>query len=116
MDPLTLIIIGIIKAAIGGAAVAGTVAAVVYIARLTLPIILSWFSTNNKLSVHNSNLVAVTIKKGMKNGRYVIIQGVFDSKAKTMVEGRTIETNQLDEELSRRHRYQDTVIYASYEY
>ena|SRR5260370_19685448 len=116
MDPLTLIIIGIIKAAIGGAAVAGTVAAVVYVARLTLPIILSWFSANNKLSVHNSNLVAATIKNGMKNGRYVIIQGVFDKKAKTMIESRTIETDQLDEELSRRHRYQNTVLYESYEY
>ncbi len=116
MDPLTLIIIGIIKAVIGGAAVAGTIGTVVYITRLTLQRILSWFSANTKLSIYSSNLVAATIKNGIKNGRYIIIQGVFDKKAKTMLESRTIEADQLDEELSRRHRYQDTVIYESYEY
>src|SRR6266496_306420 len=107
MDPITLGIIWLIKTFVVGAAAAGAVTAVVYIARLTLPIVLAWFRQNSKLSTYNSNLIGATIQKSLSAGKYTIIQGVFDKRAKTMVESRTIETNQLDAELASRHRYQD---------
>jgi hypothetical protein len=116
MDPLTLAAIWLVKSLIAGSVAAATVSAVVYIARLTLPIVLAWFRQNNTLSMGNSNLVGATIQKGLREGKYTIVQGVFDKRTKTMVESRTIETNQLDDELARRHRNQDVVLYASYEY
>jgi hypothetical protein len=116
MDPITLTVIWLIKSLVVGAVAAGAVSAVVYIASLTLPIVLDWFRQNNKLSTHNSNLIGATIQKSLRDGKYTIIQGVFDKRVKTIVEGRTIETNQLDTELARRHRYQDIVLYQSYEY
>ena len=116
MDPITLTIIWLIKSLVVGAAAAGAVAAVVYIAYLTLPIVLAWFRQNSTLSTGNINLVGATIKKGLREGKYTVVQGVFDKRTKTMVESRTIETNQLDAELARRHRNQDVVLYTSYEY
>lgn len=116
MDPITLAIIWFIKSLFVGSVAAGVVTAAVYIAYLTISDILSWFSQNSKLSAYDSNLVGATIQKGLRDGKYTIIQGVFDKRAKTMVESRTIETNQLDSELARRHRYEDVVLYESYEY
>ncbi len=116
MDPITLTIIWLVKSLVVGAAAAGAVAAVVYIASLTLPIVLAWFRQNSMLSIGTSNLVGATIQKGLREGKYTIVQGVFDKRTKTMVESRTIETHQLDAELARRHRNQDVVLYASYEY
>jgi hypothetical protein len=116
MDPITLVIIWAIKSLIIGGAVGGVVGAVIYVAYLTLSTVLQWFSQNNTLSTYNSNLVAATINKGLKNGKYTVVQGVFNKRTNSIVEGRTIETTQLDSTLAQRHRAHDVVLYDYYEY
>ena len=115
MDPLTLAIVWAIKTFVVGSVAVGAVGAI-YLAYLTLSTVLDWFRQNNTLSTYNANLVAVTINKGLKNGKYTIVQGVFNKHTNSMAESRTIETSRLDEDLVRRHRTQDVVLYEYYEY
>lgn len=108
-DPITiaLIIKGLL--ALGGAA--AVTGAVVYIARLTLTEVLNWFQSHRYLSVNDKKLVGVTIKEAIQNGKYVIVQGVFNNRTARMVESRKIMADQIDDELARKHAYQKRVIY-----
>ena len=100
MDPLTLVIIWAIKSFIVGGAAAAVVGTVIYLAYLTISVVLQWFSQNDTLSTYNSNLVAATINKGLQNGKYTVVQGVFNKRTNSIVEGRTIETAQIDSTLA----------------
>jgi hypothetical protein len=108
-DPITiaLIIKGLL--ALGGAAaVTGTV---IYIVRLTLTEVMNWFRSHRHLSAYDKELVGVTIKEAIQDGKYVIVQGIFNNRTARMVESRKIMADQIDDELARKHAYQKRVIY-----
>jgi hypothetical protein len=108
-DPITIFLIIKGLLALGGAvAVTG---AVVHIARLTLTEILNWFQSQRYLSAQDKELVGVTIKEAIQDGKYIIVQGIFNKRTVRMVESRKIMADQIDDELARKHTYQKRVIY-----
>lgn len=108
-DPITIAII--IKALAAWGATAAVVSTVIYIAYLTLNEILNWFHSHRHLSASDRNLVGVTIKEAMQNGKYSIVQGVFNKGTNKMVESRRINADRIDDALARKHTYQKRVIY-----
>ncbi len=110
MDPITLFIIFKIASAI----TAGV--AVAHFVQLTLATIFSWFRSRSTLSVLQKENIAVTINRGLNNGKYEIVRGVFNKYSQTMVESELIRADRLDGELASRHNNQRVVYYQSYEY
>jgi len=108
-DPITiaLIIKGLL--ALGGAA--AVTGAVVHITRLTLTEVLNWFQSHRHLSANDKELIGVTIKEAIQDGKYVIVQGVFNNRTARMVESRKIMADQIDDELARKHTYRKRVVY-----
>jgi len=105
-DPITIGILAVLG---------GMVAlAVIYIAYLTITEIMNWFHSNQQLSKRDKRIIGVTIKESMQSGQYVIVQGVFDSRTKKILEGRRISSHDLDRELKRRHRFRKRVTYKLY--
>lgn len=107
-DPITIALI--IKGLVAlGAAVA--VGAAVHIAYLTISEIWNWFRNHRHLSNRDSRIVGVTIKEAMQQGKYVVVQGIFNSRSGKMLEARRIKSDHLDSELASNHYYQKRVIY-----
>src|SRR5215475_12310931 len=96
---LFLIIKGILALVAAEAAVAG----VLTMTRLTLAAVYSWFRSRTSLRYRNN--YAVTIKEGIRNGRFVMIRGVLDSSY-NLIEAETIHASELDHQLATRHARQ----------
>ena len=106
-------LIELIIGALVGAVIAGVAAAIV-ISVLKLQDVLDWFYQQDSLSTGDTDLLAITIKKEIEDDNVTIVQGVFNKRTQTLIDGRTIKTNQLDDELEARHRYHKVVQYSIY--
>ncbi len=108
-DPITIAII--IKALAAWGATAAVVGTVITIAYLTLNEILNWFHSHRHLAASDRDIVGVTIKEAIQNGKYTIVQGVFNKRTSKMVESRRINADRIDDALASKHAYQKRVIY-----
>ncbi len=81
--------------------VAGGIAAAAVIALLSVDAIVEWF--RGRLSDANRNVIGITVLEHLHNGRYKVVQGVFNQTTQEVLEQRVIEAEQLDGELLAAH-------------
>ncbi len=99
MDPIT-IIIGL-----------KLIALVVALFLLTYQLILDWFQQNEELVASDIDNIGVTLKELYQTGNYKVVQGVFNTRTNTVVTGRKIQAQKIDQALDEKHRNQELVIY-----
>lgn len=92
----------------GGAA---TVSAI-YISVLTLPMVRAWFDARRTMIAVNPDHVAATLVDLMASGSYRTVQGVFNTRTRTWVEQRTIDSDRLGSDLAWLHRNDRVVLHT----
>ena len=102
MDPIT---IGII------AALAMLAVEVVVIAYLTYNFIVNWFRNRSPIKEQDKDNIAFTLKENVASGNFRLVQGVFNPSTEKLVDGRVIETKELDEKMSELHSENKLVVY-----
>jgi hypothetical protein len=102
MDPIT---IGII------AALAMLAVEVVVIAYLTYNFIVNWFRNRSPIKEQDKDNIAFTLKENLESGNFRLVQGVFNPSTEKLVDGRVIETKELDEKMSELHSENKLVVY-----
>jgi hypothetical protein len=98
------------------AAIVGIAAAAVVIAWITLEEVLKWFHPYKSQIVNNPDLLAVSIKQAINNGDTNLIQGVFSRSQGQLLAAHSTQAKRLDSQLEARHRYNEVVVYAPYEF
>jgi hypothetical protein len=67
---------------------------------LTMEVLIAWFKGHEHLIKENSDYAGFTIVKHQKNGRYVVTQGIINTKTNEIVgEGVKYETKDICDEL-----------------
>jgi hypothetical protein len=99
------VLIGIGAALAVGAIVAG----IIFIARLTYKKVKEWFNKKKSLTETDKKYVATAVKLALENGNIGHVSCVFDKKAGKIVDGQRIETEELDDELTKKHRGKDVI-------
>jgi hypothetical protein len=100
------ILLGIGAAIIAGAVVAG----IIFIARLTYKKVKEWFDKKKSLTESDKGKVAAAVKLALENGNVGYVQLVFDKENDEIVDGQRIETKELDDELTQKHRGKDVIL------
>lgn len=78
-------------------------AAAVVVAVLCADEIVSWFQERLSRRTVNSNHVGVTVLQHLNNGRYQVVQGIFNTTTEEVVERRVVEAERIDAELRNAH-------------
>jgi len=105
MDPFTIAgAIALGKLIFGGAAVISVVGTLVYISRVKIKILVNWFITINHYKKSSNH--ALSIKKQLRSGKRVIVQGIFDSDGDFVSKKavRTIEYDSMSSKVQNLHR------------
>ena len=96
-------VLPLVAAFIGGLVIGSLI-----VAFLTLEELMDWFEQNFNLLRKNKNNIAFTIRDTLENGNYQVVQGIFNNRTSEIVEERTIEAEEIDEELEKIHdKYED---------
>ena len=95
-----------ILAAVGAVALAAVVVAIVM-----WKDILSWFQSRNALQTSDKDHVAFTLKEKLEAGKFKVIQGIFNQRTNTLVDGQALQSKKLDTELELAHRGEELVLY-----
>ncbi|MFI2632324.1 hypothetical protein ACH5A2_18295 [Streptomyces collinus] len=90
----------------GAAALTVVVLAIVYYDE-----IVDWFQSRNDLKESDKENVGVTVKTWMKEGNYKIVQGIFNKRTETLVDGRVMRTKEVDHKLDQVHGPNEIVVY-----
>ena len=88
MDPLTLTLL--IKLAVAAIAV------IVVIVILTYDEIINWFRERSQIKEADQDNIAFTLQSKLANGNYKTVQGVFNTDTSRVLEGRTINSRNVD--------------------
>lgn len=89
-------------------AIAATVVAIVY-----WDDIVNWFRNRSRLVQEDEARIAFTLQERLKNGNYKTVQGIFDTDANAVVEGRAMESRKVDETLEACHADSALIVYES---
>ncbi len=87
------------------------IALIIALTFLTYQLILDWFLENEELVQSDMDNIAVTVKELFETGNYVIVQGVFNTRANKVVAGRKIQAKKVDDKVAELHRDQILVVY-----
>ena len=91
-------------------AVAGTLAVVV-VAILYYEEIIKWFRSRNDIKEADKANIAFTIKQRLNSGDYKIVQGIFNKRNETILDGHVIQAKELDKDLADAHEGKELVLY-----
>lgn len=58
--------------------------------------IVNWFKNNIQNIDDNKNIIAFTLNEGIKDGKYNIVQGLFNKETNKILEGRRIIAKDVD--------------------
>ena len=122
MDPLSVSLGLAIAHFIATHAVA---VAVVSVAAITLVGLGEWFRAREQLLEDNKDTLAFTLSEMINSKRYVevpglfsskagstrLVQGIYDQKAKKILDMRAVTANKIDSEIAAAHGRQSLVIY-----
>ena len=105
MDPISVAILLKTSVSLYKAAV------VQYQKRLTFKEVLEWFQSRNNL-VASDNVVAFTLQEKLKDGKYKVVQGIFNTQTGSIIDNRILESDKVDHELAEVHRDHELVLYT----
>lgn len=83
---------------------AAAVLTIVVLAIIYYDDIIKWFQDRNDIKEADKDNIAFTIKQKLESGDYKVVQGIFNKRTNTVVDGHTMRAKQLDAELRKRHR------------
>ena len=86
--------------------------AVFHLVLLNWSRIKDWFSQRQALALSNKNNVAFTLQERLKNGNYSTVQGIFNQKTNTLLDGQKYESEEIGKKLAKRHRNESLVLYS----
>ena len=92
----TLFLISIISAVAVGLSV-------VYIIRLGIKEVIKWFRNRSAIKQADKDNIAFTLQNKLASGKYKTVQGIFNTRNEVLVEGRVIESEEIDEEIENIH-------------
>ena len=84
---------------------------VIFVAIIKWDDIVAWFQSLSKIKEKDKANVAFTLKQKMDSGKFAVVQGIFNQDNNKILEGRTIETKELDTQLAEHHKKEELVIY-----
>jgi len=95
------------------ALVLGTIGALGTIALLCIywSDIVEWFQNRSALKEADRDHIAVTLKDQLASGEYRVVQGIFNTRTETVVDGQVLQSNELDEQTEAAHRDSNLVVY-----
>lgn len=99
-------LLGWIAAGLTAAAVAAVVFSI-----LCADEIRNWFQSRLSRNSFSSNRVGFTVMKHLNNGNFQVVQGVLNTATEEIVEGRTVEAEQIDSELRNAHDHRGFAIW-----
>lgn len=102
MDPITIAII---------AAVSALTVAVAMVVLLKWDDIIKWFEQRSRIKEADKDNIAFTLKERLKSGNYKVVQGIFNKRTDSVVDGKIVEAQQLEKKLAQTHQGQDVVLY-----
>jgi hypothetical protein len=85
--------------------------AVVSAFTLTFFEVLGWFTVRTSLYHSDADNIAFTLAKHWSSGDYHTVQGVFNTKKSTVVAGRNVHSNDVDDRLESKHQSSRMVVY-----
>ena len=85
--------------------------AVMVVVIVTWAEIIDWFQSRNDIKEKDKENIAFTIKERLKSGDFKIVQGIFNKRTDDIVDGRAMQTKELDKELAKHHERNELVIY-----
>ena len=86
-------------------------AALVSLALVTYRFLITWFQAREQLMVRDRDNIAVTVRELFETNNYKLVQGVFNTRTNTVVDGRIIHARGLDQDVYKLHREKQLVIY-----
>lgn len=101
----TLFLIGLISSAVANVLV------LVYFAILLFREIKNWFLKRSSLKQSDKDNIAFTLHEKLNSGKHKTVQGIFNTGSQEVVDGRIIESDNLDRTTADYHRNDDLVIY-----
>lgn len=101
-------LLGLLKAAIGGA-VAGAVIAIVC---LHWERILSWFQTRLHLKLGNPNALGFSMQEKMATGSYRTVYGIFDTRTRQLMDAEAVNSDRVDTRVAEMHSGNEMVIFS----
>jgi hypothetical protein len=93
-----------------GSAALGALAVVVLIVLFWKEIV-AWFKNRSNLVEEDTENLAFTLQSKLKSGDYKTVQGIFNKRTADVVEGRKIESKEVDEKLHEYHQRNELVLY-----
>jgi len=79
---------------------------------LTYEEIISWFQNRLTVIKDDKNNVAFTLQKKTSDGKYEILQGIFNTEANEYVDCRSIKPEGVDSRLVTIHATNELVVYT----
>jgi hypothetical protein len=73
--------------------------------------IVKWFRTRNDIKEADKDNIAFTIKDLTENGDFKIVQGIFNKRTETVVDGQVIQAKDVDADLVATHGNKKLVVY-----
>ncbi len=78
---------------------------------LSLKELLNWFVARHSLVNSDEDNICATIKTSIEEGNYQLVQGVFNLRTGEALDSRTIEADEIDDEIKELHRDAQIVVY-----
>ncbi len=88
-------------------------AAVVALVVICWDDIVNWFHARRNLVEADKDKLGFTLQERLKAGKFRVVQGVFNRRTNTVVDGRVVEADDMDRKLKQVHSVEDLVIYPS---
>lgn len=98
--PLIVIILGLVA-----------VLAVAVVLVLKWDEIVHWFQHRNDIKDADRSNIAFTLQQKLDSGEYKTVQGIFNKRTSTVVEGRAVQSKEVDGELAAVHAANELVVY-----
>jgi len=83
----------------------------IIVAILNWDTIKDWFMGRKKLKQSDKDNVAFTLNKKLSNGKYNVVQGVFNKGTNELLDGVQYEAKEIDDKLAEVHRNEELVVY-----
>lgn len=85
--------------------------AVLTIGYLVFAQLIDWFKSREELVLADKDNIAFTLQQKLAAKKYKTVQGIFNRRTSTIVDGRNIVSDTIDAELAQYHRDEELVIY-----
>jgi len=108
MTGFEYVLLGLVKAAIGGA-VAGAVIAIVC---LNWDRIVGWFQSRLHLRLSDPNALGFSLQEKTASGQYRTVYGVFNKRTNQLLDSEKVTSGQVDTRVEEMHRGNEMVIFS----